>query len=107
MFVVVVVVITIVAVTIVVVMTVPPGKVFLPFFILQGAEVAMRIAMGFQSPLIVVGDLPIIPAMPIPVVRIIHPVIMAVRACRSEQWGGDRNSQHQRWNLVKFGSHVI
>ena len=59
-----------------VVITVPPIPVFLLLVVVQLAKVAMRVAMGFDRPLVVEDDLVIVLAMIVVIVGIVDAVVV-------------------------------
>ena len=65
-----------VVIMIVVVITVPPIPVFLLLVVVQLAKVAMRVAMGFDRPLVVEDDLVIVLAMIVAIVGIVDAVVV-------------------------------
>jgi hypothetical protein len=62
----------------------PPGPVF---FLLPGwqlAKISILVAVVFASPLMVIGDLRIVPDMIVAVVGVIDPVVMWMSASRPQ-----------------------
>jgi hypothetical protein len=64
---------------------VTPGPVFFLFFVRNPAEVAVRVAVGFIGPAIVVTNFFAVPHMVIGVVGIVHAIIVMMLAGDSGQ----------------------
>ena len=72
-------------VTVAVIVT--PGPVFFLFLRRNSAEVAVRVAMGFVGPAMVVNNLVIVPHVVVGVVRIVNAIVVMMLAgdsCSSE-----------------------
>ena len=65
-------------------MTMPPGPVFFLFFGTQLAKIAMRIAMIFAGPLVVVDHFVMVPSVVVAIVGVIDAVVVMLRASRAE-----------------------
>jgi hypothetical protein len=72
---------------VVVAVAVTPGPVFFLFTGRQMAEIAVRVAVIFDGPLIVVNDLIVIPDVIVVVVGVVDPVVM-MRAGHSKHGTG-------------------
>jgi hypothetical protein len=73
-------------ITIPVAMVVAPGPVFFLLFLVQAAEISVRVAMGLDCPLVVINNLIVIPNMVIRVVGVISAIPTVLGATES----GDR-----------------
>ena len=65
-------------VTVAVIVT--PGPVFFLFLRMNSAEVAVRVAMGFVGPAMVVNNLVIVPHVVVGVVRIVNAIVVMMLA---------------------------
>lgn len=61
----------VIVVVVVIVMVMPPRPIFFLLFLVELAEVAMRIAVSLSRPAVVVDDLVVVPDVIVGVVRVV------------------------------------
>ena len=70
-------------ISVVVAVVVPPSPIILLLLRLEFAEVAVRVAMGFIRPPIVVNHFVVVPHVIVGVIRVVNTIRMVCAACDS------------------------
>jgi hypothetical protein len=72
-----------IVVSVVVAVVVPPGPIILLLLRLEFAEIAVRVAMGFIRPAIVVNHFVVVPHVIVGVIRVVNTIGVVFAACDS------------------------
>ena len=89
------------------VLLVPPFEVGLLIVVIQLTKIAMRIAMRFRGPAIVIADFSVIPYMVVGIVRVVNPIAYAgVNGTAGKPQGDEKSDGEQHLANLSGVQHL-